>query len=70
MALVGESGSGKSETTKLILGLLKQKNVSKKGEIIFNNRNIIDLPQSEFKKIRGNNISIIFQTARGGKIHK
>ena len=38
-----------------------QKNVSKKGEIIFNNRNIIDLSQSEFKKIRGNNISIIFQ---------
>lgn len=61
VALVGESGSGKSVTTKLILGLLNQKNVSKKGEIIFNNRNIIDLPQSEFKKIRGNNISIIFQ---------
>jgi len=61
VALVGESGSGKSVTTKLILGLLNQKNVSKKGEIIFNNRNIIDLSQSEFKKIRGNNISIIFQ---------
>ena len=61
VALVGESGSGKSVTTKLILGLLNQKNVSKKGEIIFNNKNIIDLPQSEFKKIRGNNISIIFQ---------
>ena len=61
VALVGESGSGKSVTTKLILGLLNQKNVSKKGEIIFNNKNIINLPQSEFKKIRGNNISIIFQ---------
>ena len=61
VALVGESGSGKSVTTKLILGLLNQKNVSKKGEIIFNNKNIIDLPQTEFKKIRGNNISIIFQ---------
>ena len=61
VALVGESGSGKSVTTKLILGLLNQKNVSKKGEIIFNNKNIIHLPQSEFKKIRGNNISIIFQ---------
>ena len=61
VALVGESGSGKSVTTKLILGLLNQKNVSKKGEIIFNNKNILNLPQSEFKKIRGNNISIIFQ---------
>ena len=61
VALVGESGSGKSVTTKLILGLLNQKNVSKKGEIIFNNNNILNLPQSEFKKIRGNNISIIFQ---------
>ena len=61
VALVGESGSGKSVTTKLILGLLNQKNVSKKGEIIFNNKNILNLPQSEFKKIRGNKISIIFQ---------
>tara|TARA_Y100001970_G_scaffold39166_1_gene48221 strand:- start:1378 stop:2238 length:861 start_codon:yes stop_codon:yes gene_type:complete len=61
VALVGESGSGKSVTTKLILGLLNQKNVSKKGEIVFNNKNILNVSQKEFKKIRGNNISIIFQ---------
>ena len=61
VALVGESGSGKSVTTKLILGLLNQKNVTKKGKIIFNNRNILHFSQNEFKKIRGNNISIIFQ---------
>ena len=61
VALVGESGSGKSVTTKLILGLLNQKNVSKKGKILFNNRNILNLSQNEFKKIRGNNIAIIFQ---------
>ena len=35
VALVGESGSGKSVTTKLILGLLNQKNVFKNGNIIF-----------------------------------
>ena len=61
VALVGESGSGKSVTTKLILGLLNQKNVSKKGKILFNNRNILNLSQNEYKKIRGNNIAIIFQ---------
>ena len=61
VALVGESGSGKSVTTKLILGLLNQKNVSKKGKILFNDRNILNLPQNEYKKIRGNNIAIIFQ---------
>jgi len=61
VALVGESGSGKSVTTKLILGLLNQKNVFKKGNIIFKDRELINLPQREFKKIRGNNISIIFQ---------
>ena len=61
VALVGESGSGKSVTTKLILGLLNQKNVTKKGKIIFNKQNILNLTQKEFKKIRGNNISIIFQ---------
>ena len=33
VALVGESGSGKSVTTKLILGLLNQKNVTKKETI-------------------------------------
>ena len=61
LAIVGESGSGKSVTTKLILGLLNQKNVRKKGQIIFNNKNILNLSQKEFKKIRGNDISIIFQ---------
>jgi ABC-type dipeptide/oligopeptide/nickel transport system ATPase component len=61
VALVGESGSGKSVTTKLILGLLNQKNVTKKGKILFNDRNILHFSQNEFKKIRGNNISIIFQ---------
>ena len=38
VALVGESGSGKSVTTKLILGLLNQKNVFKNGNIIFKDR--------------------------------
>tara|TARA_B100001057_G_scaffold145207_1_gene145137 strand:- start:173 stop:1036 length:864 start_codon:yes stop_codon:yes gene_type:complete len=61
VALVGESGSGKSVTTKLILGLLNQKNVFKNGNIIFKDRDLINLSQREFKKIRGNNISIIFQ---------
>ena len=61
VALVGESGSGKSVTTKLILGLLNQKNVFKNGNIIFKDKELINLSQREFKKIRGNNISIIFQ---------
>ena len=61
VALVGESGSGKSVTTKLILGLLNQKNVFKNGNIIFKDRELINLSQREFKKLRGNNISIIFQ---------
>ena len=61
VALVGESGSGKSVTTKLILGLLNQKNVFKNGNIIFKDRELINLSQGEFQKIRGNDISIIFQ---------
>ena len=51
VALVGESGSGKSVTTKLILGLLNQRNVIKKGNIFFNSRNLLDISQSEFKKL-------------------
>ena len=61
VGLIGESGSGKSLTSLCILGLLEKKNFSISGEIYFNQRNIINLRENEIMKIRGSEISMIFQ---------
>ena len=60
LAIVGESGSGKSVTTRTIIGL-NAKNSEITGEIIFKGRNLNELSESEWVKIRGNEISMIFQ---------
>ena len=61
VGLIGESGSGKSLTSLCILGLLEKKNFNISGEIYFNQRNIINLQENEIMKIRGSEISMIFQ---------
>ena len=61
VGLIGESGSGKSLTSLSILGLLEKKNFNISGEIYFNQRNIINLQENEIMKIRGSEISMIFQ---------
>ena len=61
-AIVGESGSGKSITALSIMGLLPNNLASiDRGEITFNNSNLINLEEKEMRKIRGNSISMIFQ---------
>ncbi|OLS36874.1 ABC transporter ATP-binding protein [Bacillus sp. MRMR6] len=62
IGIVGESGSGKSITSLSILRLL-QEPVGKivGGEIIFKGENLINKSKKEMMKIRGNNISMIFQ---------
>ena len=61
-AIVGESGSGKSVTSLAIMGLLDDSSIEKiSGEIIFDGRNLLDLSGEELRKIRGNEISMIFQ---------
>ena len=63
LGIVGESGSGKSVTALSILGLLPYPKAyhSKNSSIIFNNQELIGLSESEFQKIRGNQIAFIFQ---------
>ncbi|MDQ0230605.1 ABC transporter ATP-binding protein [Metabacillus malikii] len=62
LAIVGESGSGKSVTTKAIMRLLPESNSEiKNGEIIFENKDITKLSNKEMQKIRGKDISMIFQ---------
>jgi peptide/nickel transport system ATP-binding protein len=63
VALVGESGSGKSVTSLSILGLLPRENATilPGGAIEYGGRNLVDLPQSELRALRGKDISMIFQ---------
>jgi len=61
-ALVGESGCGKSVTALSIMRLVqKPAGYHAGGEILFRGKNLTHLSESEMRKIRGNNISMIFQ---------
>jgi peptide/nickel transport system ATP-binding protein len=57
--IAGESGSGKSVLTQAVLGLLPSALVS--GEIRFEGRNLLSLPPSERRSLRGARIGIVFQ---------
>jgi len=62
MGLVGESGCGKSVTAASIMGLVPMPpGKIAGGEILFEGVNLLKLPESKMKKIRGNSISMIFQ---------
>lgn len=62
LAIVGESGSGKSVTTKTIMRLLPPGNSEiKQGEILFHDKDLTKLSEREMQKIRGKEISMIFQ---------
>src|SRR6476469_1252095 len=63
VALVGESGSGKSVTSLAMLGLLPPENsiVDPASEILYGGRNLVTLPMGELRKLRGADISMIFQ---------
>lgn len=61
LGLVGESGSGKSVTVTSILKLLPSNAVISSGRIIYKGRDLVLLSEKEMQKIRGNEISMIFQ---------
>ena len=63
LGLVGESGSGKSTLIKAAMGLLGNSGLVTKGDILFEGKNIPDLPEKELRKIRGAKIGMIFQDA-------
>ena len=61
LAIVGESGSGKSVTSKAILGILSGNAIVEGGEIIYDGKDLLKIPEDEFHKIRGDKIAMIFQ---------
>lgn len=62
LAIVGESGCGKSVTAQSVLKLHDPDITEyKDGEILLNGRNILSLSEKEMQKIRGQEISMIFQ---------
>ena len=58
-AIVGESGSGKSTLVRAAFGMLKQANIA--GQILLNGIDISTLSDGDWRKLRGTQISMIFQ---------
>ena len=61
LAIVGESGCGKSTLATSIVGLHNSINTKVEGEILYNNQNLVNLTDTQFNKLRGNDIGFIFQ---------
>ncbi|HNP62496.1 MAG TPA: ABC transporter ATP-binding protein [Woeseiaceae bacterium] len=61
MGLVGESGSGKSMIALSILGLVPGGGIPVSGQILLNGRNLLEQTTSQVRRIRGSEVSIVFQ---------
>ena len=62
LGVVGESGSGKSVSSMSIMNLIPNPpGKIEAGEILFHEKNILDMNQKELEAVRGNKISMIFQ---------
>ena len=61
--IVGESGCGKTSVAMSLLQLQADNGKITNGEIIFDGQNIVDLSETQLRKIRWNGISIVFQGA-------
>jgi len=61
LGLVGESGCGKSVTSLSIMRLIEPPGKIESGKILFNGTNLLELSDDQMEKIRGAQISMIFQ---------
>ena len=61
LGVVGESGCGKSVTSLSIMRLISQPGRIVEGQIIFDNTDLVSIPESQMRDVRGNRISMIFQ---------
>jgi peptide/nickel transport system ATP-binding protein len=61
LGIVGESGSGKSVSMLTVMGLTRAENATISGHARLNGRDLLQLPNDELRRIRGNEIAMIFQ---------
>ncbi|MFE7135246.1 ABC transporter ATP-binding protein [Streptomyces sp. NPDC057638] len=61
LGIVGESGSGKSVTNLTILGLHNRKSTDISGEIHLDGQELVEAPEKDLEKLRGNKAAMIFQ---------
>ncbi len=61
LGIVGESGSGKTVASLTTLGLTRRMGARISGRIFFEDRDLLQLPEDQMRKLRGNEIAMIFQ---------
>lgn len=61
LGIVGESGCGKSVTSLSVIRLIPEPPGRTEGSVIFEGKELLNLPLGQMRKIRGNQISMIFQ---------
>jgi len=61
LGIVGESGSGKTVASLATLGLTRSQGAEISGRILFEGRDLVTLSEQELRRIRGNEIAMVFQ---------
>jgi peptide/nickel transport system ATP-binding protein len=61
LGIVGESGSGKSVSSMTLMGLTRSPSTTISGQVFFEGRDLLTLSTEELRKVRGNEIAMIFQ---------
>ncbi len=61
LAIAGESGSGKSVTTRAVMGILAGNAMVDGGEIIYDGKDLLKIPEEEFHNLRGHKLAMVFQ---------
>jgi peptide/nickel transport system ATP-binding protein len=61
LGIVGESGSGKTVSSLTTLGLTRGQGARISGRILFEGRDLLELSEGELRRIRGNDIAMVFQ---------
>ncbi|MDZ5452359.1 ABC transporter ATP-binding protein [Labrys sp. ZIDIC5] len=61
LGVVGESGSGKTVSLLAVMGLITDPNAKIEGSIRYKGRELVGLPARELRRLRGNEIAMIFQ---------
>ncbi|PWT98547.1 MAG: peptide ABC transporter ATP-binding protein [Terriglobia bacterium] len=62
LGLVGESGSGKSTIAMTLLRLIESKGGKARGELLFQDRNLLALPGRKMRRVRGREIGLVLQS--------